>query len=153
MSTLKSSTPLNDYSPYSFLGGKDTIGEKPATSLDWVSIVRSGLPVVSVDKAVSALNMPRSSLVMALGLSERTVARRLKGGIRLTPEESAKMVRLAKVFSRAVEVFEDSQSATNWLNTSNHSLGNIEPLTLLDTEIGGDIVLDALGRLEHGIFA
>ena len=153
MSTLKKTTHLTDYSPYAFLGGRDTIKKKPTTSLDWVSIVRAGLPIVSVERAVMALNMPRSVLTNALGLSERTIARRLKMGILLPPDESAKMIRLAKVFSRAVEVFEDPQAASAWLTTENASLGKIKPLSLLDTEIGGEIVLDTLGRLEHGIFA
>jgi uncharacterized protein (DUF2384 family) len=29
----------------------------------------------------------------------------------------------------------------------------VTPLSLLDTDIGADSVLDTLGRIEHGVFA
>ena len=50
-------------------------------------------------------------------------------------------------------VFEDAQAALNWMQSPNASLGGVTPLSLLDTEIGADSVLDTLGRIEHGVFA
>jgi putative toxin-antitoxin system antitoxin component (TIGR02293 family) len=48
----------------------------------------------------------RAELAAALGIPERTLARRKREGL-LSSEESAKLVRLARVVQRAEEVFED----------------------------------------------
>lgn len=85
-------------------------------------------------------------------MTTRGLARRKREGA-LSPEESAKLVRFARVVERAETVFEDADSALNWLQSPNASLGGVTPLSLLDTDIGADSVLDTLGRIEHGVFA
>jgi len=71
----------------------------------------------------------------------------------LSPDESAKLVRFARVVERAEAVFEDKEAALEWLRSPNAALGGEAPISLLDTDIGADSVLDALGRIEHGVFA
>lgn len=71
----------------------------------------------------------------------------------LTPEESAKLVRLARVAWRAQEVFEDLDKAIDWLKSPNRALEGHPPIALLDTEVGAESVLDVLGRIEHGVFS
>jgi putative toxin-antitoxin system antitoxin component (TIGR02293 family) len=61
-------------------------------------------------------------------------------------------LRLARVARRAAEVFEGSDAALDWLKSPNRALAGETPLTLLDTEIGAESVLDVLGRIEHGVF-
>jgi putative toxin-antitoxin system antitoxin component (TIGR02293 family) len=58
-----------------------------------------------------------------------------------------------RVVERAETVFEDADGALSWLLSPNASLAGVTPLSLLDTEIGADSVLDTLGRIEHGVFA
>jgi putative toxin-antitoxin system antitoxin component (TIGR02293 family) len=87
-----------------------------------------------------------------LGIPERTLARRKKEGV-LNSEESAKLVRLARVVERAKDVFEDFEASLNWLKSPNAALSGATPLSLLDTDIGAESVLDTLGRIEHGVFA
>lgn len=72
---------------------------------------------------------------------------------RRTPEESARLGRIARVVRRAEMVFEDAAAALRWVQTPNASLGEVSPLSLLHTEIGESAVLDALGRIEHGVFS
>ena len=80
------------------------------------------------------------------------LARRKKEG-RLNSEESAKVVRLARVVERAKEVFEDLDAALDWLKAPNAALSRQTPLSLLDTDIGAESVMDTLGRIAHGVFA
>lgn len=61
--------------------------------------------------------------------------------------------RQIRVIERAVTVFEAPDSALNWLQSPNASLGGVTPLSLLDTDLGADSVLDTLGSIEHGVFA
>lgn len=133
------------------LGGKRVLQARPRTSLDWVALIRQGISSAAVDVLAKAIHLTRSELAAALGIPERTLARRKKEGT-LSSEESAKLVRLARVVGRAEEVFEDLDAARNWLKSPNAALAGVTPLSLLDTDIGAESVLDTLGRIEHGVF-
>lgn len=135
-----------------FLGGEAVLQVQPRGDLDWIPLVRQGLPATSVDALVRITRITQSELARALAIPERTLARRKREGA-LSPEESAKFVRLARVLERAETVFEDLDNALNWLQSPNAALGGVTPLSLLDTDIGAESVLDTLGRIEHGVFA
>lgn len=136
----------------SLLGGRGVLHVNPRTTLDWVFLIRKGISSVAVDSLAKALHMTQSELAMALGIPERTLARRKKEGT-LNSEESAKLVRLARVIGRAEEVFEDIDVALDWMKSGNAALSGATPLSLLDTDIGAEGVMDMLGRIEHGVFA
>lgn len=136
----------------SVLGGKGVLGAKPQSSLDWVGVIREGIPAAAVESILSAVRLSQAELAQALGIPERTLARRKREGV-LNSEESSKLLRLARVISRATEVFDDSVAAIDWLKSPNAALGGNAPLSLLDTDIGAESVLDTLGRIEHGVFA
>jgi putative toxin-antitoxin system antitoxin component (TIGR02293 family) len=135
----------------SLLGGRAVLRSKPRTALDWVSIVRQGISSAVVDALTKTLHVTQSELATALAIPERTLARRKKEGV-LNSEESAKLVRLARVIGRAAEVFGDLDAAIDWLKCRNAALSGTIPLSLLDTDIGTESVMDTLGRIEHGVF-
>lgn len=62
-------------------------------------------------------------------------------------------VSAVTLLGRAGVVFEDADGALDWLQSANAALGGVTPLSLLDTDIGADSVMDTLGRIEHGVFA
>ena len=99
-----------------------------------------------------SVGLSQAELAVTLGIPERTLARRKKAGT-LSAEESAKLVRLARVAHRAVNVFEAQDIAIGWLKQPNRALGGAVPLTLLDTDLGAESVMDVLGRIEHGVFS
>ena len=134
------------------LGGRRVLRAKPDTALDWIEVIRQGIPAGAVESLLKALRVSQSDLARALGISERTLARRKREGT-LNSEESAKLLRLARVVGRANEVFEDPEPALHWLKSPNSALGGKTPFSLLDTDIGAESVLDTLGRIEHGVFA
>lgn len=140
------------FSAISLLGGEGVLQAKPRMVMDWIPLVRQGLPSACVDAMVRLTRITRTELACALAIPERTLARRKREGV-LSPEESAKFVRLARTVERAEAVFENTSAALDWLQTPNVALGGITPLSLLDTDIGADSVLDTLGRIEHGVFA
>jgi putative toxin-antitoxin system antitoxin component (TIGR02293 family) len=134
------------------LGGKGVLGVKPYSSLDWVGMIREGIPAAAVEFVLNAVHVSQSELAQALGIPERTLARRKREGV-LNSEESSKLLRLARVMSRASEVFDGPAAAIDWLKSPNAALRGNVPLNLLDTDIGAESVLDTLGRIEHGVFA
>ncbi len=134
------------------LGGKKVLPAKQRSAMDWIEVVRQGLSAAAIDAMAKTLRLTQSELATALCIPERTLARRKKEG-RLTSEESAKLVRLARVVGRAVETFEDLDTALDWLKAPNAALSGTTPLSLLDTDIGAESVTDTLGRIAHGVFA
>lgn len=144
-----SSPPI---SAVTLLGGVDVLQAQPRMLMDWIPLVRRGLPAASVEAITRLTRIAQSELARALAIPERTLARRKREGL-LSADESAKFVRFARVVERAEVVFEDGVPALVWLKTENAALGNVTPLSLLDTDLGADSVLDTLGRIEHGVFA
>lgn len=57
------------------------------------------------------------------------------------------------VLLRATEVFESEAAARSWLETPSGALGEVTPLSLLDSAHGRAAVLQLLGRIEHGVFS
>lgn len=149
---ITASPPPSFVSAVHLLGGEGVLQAQPRVVMDWIPLVRRGLPSASVDVVIRITRITQSELARALDIPERTLARRKREGA-LSREESAKFVRLARVLERAETVFEHIENALNWLQSPNTALGGVTPLSLLDTEIGADSVLDTLGRIEHGVFA
>lgn len=133
------------------LGGRGVLRATPRSSLDWISVIRRGISSAALDSITKSIRVTQSELATALGIPERTLARRKKEGV-LTSEESAKLVRLARVVERAEDVFEGLDASLDWLKSPNAALSGATPLSLLDTDIGAESVLDTLGRIEHGVF-
>lgn len=134
------------------LGGAAVLKRKPRSALDWVSLIRDGIPAAAVESVTKAIRLSQAELGSTLGIPERTLARRKKEGV-LSAEESAKLLRLARTLRRASEVFEDTDAAVDWLKSPNRALGGVTPLSLLDTDLGAESVADVLGRIEHGVFS
>jgi len=150
--TFATARPVTSYiSVDNLLGGKRVLPVTPLSPLDWVSVIRRGISSSAVDSLTKFTHLSQAELSTALGIPERTLARRKREG-KLNSEESAKLVRLARVIERAEEVFEDFDAAIDWLKSTNTSLAGSTPLSLLDTDIGAESVMDTLGRIAHGIF-
>ena len=61
--------------------------------------------------------------------------------------------QLQEGVQRAVEVFESEDTAHKWLKTSLPVLGNQTPLQAVSNRFGAELVLDFLGRIEHGVYS
>jgi len=145
-------TVIGKISADSLLGGRSGLRRAPRSGLEWVDIVRHGISSQALDSMLKSIAISQSELAQALDIPERTLARRKREGV-FSREEWAKLLRLARVAARAAEVFEDLDLAIGWLKVPAAALGDATPLSLLDTDVGADSVMDTLGRIEHGIFA
>jgi putative toxin-antitoxin system antitoxin component (TIGR02293 family) len=115
-----------------------------------VAIVRQGIRSDIYGWLRETLAVSDSRLSAVIRISQRTIKRRLRNG-RFHPDESERLIRMAKLTERAHEVFQDLESAREWLKSPQFALGGEIPLEYADTEPGSQIVEDLLGRLEHGI--
>ncbi|MEO1340711.1 MAG: antitoxin Xre/MbcA/ParS toxin-binding domain-containing protein [Cyanobacteria bacterium J06635_13] len=122
------------------------------TSFDLIDLARQGLYRSALDSLAQLLQLSAKDLVQYLHISERTL-QRYDRNKKLSPELSDHLIQIAKVYIKAVEVFEDSENAVQWLKYPSQALGIVTPLSCLDTYSGIELVLDELGRLEYGVYA
>lgn len=81
----------------------------------------------------------------------RFAQRRNEG--RLTTEESDRLYRLARLFERAIVVFESEDDAREWFHRPQVGLDGSSALELTRNEPGTKEVEALLGRIEHGVLA
>jgi putative toxin-antitoxin system antitoxin component (TIGR02293 family) len=74
------------------LGGAGVLRTKPHSTLDWIEVIRNGIPAAAVESLLKAMQISQSDLARALGIPERTLARRKREGV-LSSEESSKLNR------------------------------------------------------------
>src|SRR5439155_25956566 len=99
------------------------------------------------------LHLGSGVLSRKLGIPQRTLTRRLSQASSLTPAESDRTVRMARVYANAVEMIGDQDTAIEWLRTPNRALGGERPLDRLDTDVGAREVEDILGRIAYGVYS
>lgn len=121
-------------------------------------MIAAGIPVSAVVRVKQVTGLSEQQLAQIVGVSRRTISRRLQqantsASFRLTSAESDRLYRLARIVSRAGEVFGDQGSARQWLNEPKAALKGQTPLEAIKTEPGVQQVDVLLGRIEHGIFA
>jgi putative toxin-antitoxin system antitoxin component (TIGR02293 family) len=133
------------------LGGTGALGGHMQSESEWRAAVRGGLPYSTMLALAASLGLELNALAGLVAISERTLQRRKAGA--LTPEESDRLVRVARVVSHAVGVLGSRERAMAWLKAKNIALGDEAPLTMLDTDIGASEVDSVLNRIEHGVFS
>lgn len=63
-----------------------------------------------------------------------------------------KMVELLEVMNFGHTVFDTNKQFYLWLKTPNYALGNSKPMDLIKNSYGKELVMEALNRIEYGIF-
>jgi putative toxin-antitoxin system antitoxin component (TIGR02293 family) len=130
-----------------------TLGLTVASSAELIQQLERGFAFKTLQTFESRTGLALSRLAAAIGIPERTLARR-KVSRRLTPDESERLLRISAIFEDAVDLFEgDVAAAVNWLTTPRKALGDRTPLAYARTEPGAREVENLIGRLEHGIFS
>jgi putative toxin-antitoxin system antitoxin component (TIGR02293 family) len=135
------------------LGGREVLGKVITKPDDLARLVREGLPARTVTALAQKLQIGNNVLSRKLGIPQRTLTRRLSQRSLLTPSESDRTVRVARVYANAVEMIGDAEKAIEWLRTPNRALGGERPLDQLDTDVGAQMVDDVLGRIAYGVYS
>ena len=116
--------------------------------------VRVGLPVTSLESLANRLDMTTSRLSeQYLDISRPTLTRRRQSG-HLTPGESDRAVRFARLLELATELMDsDEVAGRRWLTSPLPILRDESPLQYARTEVGAREVEQLIGRLEHGVYS
>jgi putative toxin-antitoxin system antitoxin component (TIGR02293 family) len=116
-----------------------------------IGTIREGLSTEVFKTVAANLEMSERQLAGALKIPDRTLDRRLKHGV-LSPDESDRLARVAKIFQRAHEVFGNAEKARSWICTRLAAFDGETPLQRADTSLGASQVEDVLGRIDYGVY-
>jgi putative toxin-antitoxin system antitoxin component (TIGR02293 family) len=133
------------------VGGAAVIGGHAAAGMELARLVRRGLPIGAVQFVLDSGVLSPAELDRIV-LPRKTLANRRRLGT-LTPEQSGRLVRVARVIAAAEETFGSREKAGTWLRRPTTALAGESPLDLLDTDEGAREVETLLGRVAHGIAA
>ncbi len=129
----------------------ESIGLQAENVNELIGALKQGIPADSFDKLRDRLNVSDNLLSKIVQIPKRTLTRRRRDG-RLRTDESERVLRVARVYDKALEVFEDEGAVESWLKNPARGLGYKSPLEYADTELGAQEVINLLGRIEHGVF-
>lgn len=115
--------------------------------------IEAGFTWKTFERLVKNIGLPPDHVAAVIGIPRSTLARR-KVEARLKPDESDRLLRLARVLGGALDLFDgDREAAVGWLTDVNVALGGVAPLELARTEIGAGEVENLVGQIQHGILA
>ena len=120
---------------------------------DIMHVAERGIPYGTFESLRDNTDFSVEDTMRLTGIPRRTLTRRKREG-RFPPDESDRLLRAARVFGRAVELFGgDSDAAAAWLSVAQPALGGRVPLDLAASDVGAREVERVIGRLEHGVFS
>jgi putative toxin-antitoxin system antitoxin component (TIGR02293 family) len=133
-------------------GRKTSAAQEHQATATVIQAVQSGLPFAEIEALRAALDLPLDQLAPKLGLSKATLHRRKHEG-RLTPAESDRVMRYARLLGKAIEVMGSEVAGREWLRSEQYGLGMAVPLEYAETEAGAREVEYLLGRIDHGVYS
>lgn len=131
-----------------FLGGTRVLGREIDSDLELDAAISEGLPSASIDALLEAADL--SAVELAPLIPQRTQLAS-KQRERLTPAQSDRLARFARLLSMAEETFGSLEKARTWMERPNRALGGQRPIELIRRSSGALLVEQVLGRLSYGV--
>ncbi|MDH3974276.1 MAG: DUF2384 domain-containing protein [Deltaproteobacteria bacterium] len=136
----------------SVLGGAKFLHKKIENRLDLVNLVDEGISKASLLHLARYLHFSTKQMAEVLPVTERTI-QRYDNEKQFAPVVSDHILQIAEVSAKGTAVFQDKIKFLLWMNNPCTSFANKTPKSLLKSKFGIDMILDELGRIEHGIFS
>ena len=115
-------------------------------------LVQDGLPTAALEALVERGDLTAHEVETYI-IPRRTLAHRKRRRQPLSPEESDKLARVARIFAIAYDTFQDRAKAATWLRRPNRALQGAAPVELLSTDSGARVVEQTLERIASGVFS
>jgi len=126
---------------------------KAATSTSAaIERIAQGLEWADAEFVAKKLGVSLDRFAVLVGVPRSTFFRRQSEG-RFTEAESEHIMRFARLWQVACEVFPREAGAQSWLNRAQVGLDGKVPLDYAKSELGARVVEDLLMRIHHGILA
>lgn len=132
------------------LGGKSVLGTNFKSLLELSDAVERGLPKSTLRNVARRVFTDPSDqrAMMHRVVPEATYKRRRE---RLSPAESERTERLARVIAMAEDVWQNRELARRFLTTPHPEIGGKTPLDAALTELGARQAEEVLARIAYGL--
>lgn len=139
MSIMKVEEPLAAYGM-----PKDTL----SSNVELMREARKGVSTSLLWDFLKVIGSSKSEFEALLPYSLKTFSRKKV----LDEAMGERILNIIKVFKKGEEVFEDIGAFKKWLGKYHPILGD-QPKSFLNTSTGCQVVIDELGRAEHGLMS
>ena len=130
----------------------DVKDKKTHSPYDMLDIIQGGIGARAIGVLEKNLDIKPIQMARILGVSTKTLERyKADPRKKLNPAVSERIVRIAALKERALEVFDEDAKANGWLRSPSIALGWRAPIDIMPFNLGIDLVMNELGRIEHGI--
>ncbi|MGC9946266.1 MAG: antitoxin Xre/MbcA/ParS toxin-binding domain-containing protein [Bryobacteraceae bacterium] len=132
------------------LGGQRVLGKTVTSLLELNDAVEKGLPKATLRIVVQRIfpDKAEQRAMMHRVVPEATYKRRRD---RLSPAESERTERLARVVAIAEDVWQDREQSRRFLTTPHPEIGGKTPLDAALTELGARQAEEVMARIVYGL--
>lgn len=130
--------------------------------LQRVHVVREGVPAAALGALALDMGVAREKLYVTLGVPRATMDRKLRQQKRLDPDESERVVGMARLVGQVEQIVRDAGATPDfdaakwvaaWLDRPLPALGGQRPGTLMSTAEGREIVAGLVAQMQSGAYA
>lgn len=121
--------------------------------IELINLTRKGIKYKLFQSIVATGPFTIKDWSSFLHITERTLQRYKKEKKSFEPIHSERILEIAQLQRRGIDIFSNVENFTQWMNSKNIALGGIKPKELLDNSFGISMLNDELTRIEHGILA
>ena len=126
----------------------------PSDPLSVHSWIVAGIPPEIIIRLVESVRSDMKTICHLVGISKRTITRKLKNGTPLTPEQGARVYSVIQVLDAVISLHNgDLTMAMSWLHCPAKGLGGEIPINLLTTASGAQAVIELIGRIQYGVIS
>jgi putative toxin-antitoxin system antitoxin component (TIGR02293 family) len=132
------------------LGGRKSLRGGTAERIDLMKLSEKGVNKDGLLRLAKYLELSLSQMADLLPVTQRTI-QRYDRNHRFNQAVSEHILQITEVALRGSNVFGSRDGFVTWIKSKSPALGNRTPASLLSSRFGAELVLDELGRIEHGV--
>lgn len=127
-----------------------------------IAVIRQGISASTVNDLSKRMGISKDSLLASIGLPRATINRKERDRVKLSRDESERVLGVAALISQVQTMVEQSGDPTgfdaacwlgDWLTNPLPALGGATPASYLDTFEGQRLISDLLAMTQSGSYA
>jgi putative toxin-antitoxin system antitoxin component (TIGR02293 family) len=116
-----------------------------------IAIARKGISKKQLLDIKNEVELDYDQLAKILAISRASLISK-KGSQKFSQDTSERILLLNDVLSYGYEIFGNKEGFNEWLKTPSEALGNITPLSMMDTYYGLEEIKHEIGRIAYGVY-
>lgn len=116
-----------------------------------MSVSKKGIPYIQAKTILGSFKLGIKEISNIIGISDRTLQRNIKDKKMLNINQSEKILEAGVLLHKGTKVFGNKDKFLKWMYSENPSFDG-RPIEYIETNTGIHLIIEALNRIEHGIY-